>query len=183
MSRIRTMRRRAVIATLLLSVTLPALASAELLPWDQANVTALGKQLAETTSAARQTAIREPSLRGATGNVGQRRSSERFLQTMRQLESSTRQLSRQLEAGSGKDETMGVARKIGTLLRDAQEDGRRLSLSQFMWDKINPMVVAIDAISPYYSDTSPLRPNPLNRSAGEGSQAEPAAEKEQEKSE
>jgi len=176
MMRIRTMRRMAVIGVLLLSAALSATASAELLPWDQAKVTELGKQLAKTTSTARQTALREPSLRGGTGNAGQRRSSDSFLQTMRHLESSTRQLARQLEAGGGKDETMGVARKIGTLLRDAQESGRRLNLSQFMWDTINPMVEAIDAISPYYSDTSPLRPSPLNRSGEDGSRAEPPAE-------
>jgi hypothetical protein len=167
MMRIRTMRRMAVVTTLLLSATSPTIVSAELLPWDQAKVTELGRQLAETTSAARQSARREPNLQRGGTNVTQQRSANDFLQTMRQLESSTRQLSRQLEAGSGKDDTMGVARRIGTLLRDAQVSGRSLMLSQIMWEKINPMIEVIDKISPFYSDTSPLRPSPLNRTGGQ----------------
>jgi hypothetical protein len=142
-------------------VGLPAMVGAELLPWDQAKVTELGRELATTMSAARQTALKEPTLKNAT--VG-RLAAERFLSTMKHLETATRQLAKQLEAGQGREETEGKGRQIGSLLRDAQEDGRQLMITQTLLDKIEPVVDVINRMSPYYSDKSPLMPNPLNRS-------------------
>jgi len=142
-------------------VSLPAMVGAELLPWDQAKVAELGRELATTMSAARQTALKEPTLQNA---VTGRLAAERFLRTMRSLETSTRQLARKLEAGEGREETEGTGRKIGTLLRDAQEDSRRLMISQTLREKIDPVVDVINRLSPYYSDKSPLMPNPMNRS-------------------
>ena len=142
-------------------VSLPSRVGAELLPWDQAKVTELGRELATTMSAARQTALKEPTLKDPM--VG-RHEAKRFLGTMRQLETATRQLAKQLEAGQGREETEGKGRQIGTLLRDAQEDGRGLMISQTLREKIDPVVDVINRMSPYYSEKSPLMPNPMNRS-------------------
>ena len=142
-------------------VSLPAMVSAELTPWDQAKVAELGRELATTMSAARQTALKEPTLQNPLSG---RLAAERFLSTMRQLETSTRQLAKKLEAGEDREKTEGTGRRIGSLLRDAQEDGRQLMISQTLREKIEPVVDVINRLSPYYSEKSPLMPNPMNSS-------------------
>jgi hypothetical protein len=106
----------------------------------------------------------EPTL---TNPMSGRLAAERFLRTMRQLETVTRQLAKKLEAGEDREKTLGTGRRIGTMLRDVQEDGRQLMITQTLREKIDPVVDVINRLSPYYSDKSPLMPNPMNRSGQE----------------
>jgi hypothetical protein len=78
--------------------------------------------------------------------------------TLRSLEGSCRQLASRLEAGEDREKTLGVARRIGMLIRDAQTTGRRLMTSDSQWAAIDPLVDIINRISPYYGTKSPLLP-------------------------
>jgi hypothetical protein len=145
---------RVVAALFLLSA--PGPAAAEIEAWDQEKVSALATDLSEAIRAVRRSAMREPTLRdGATTARG---SSQQFLDTLRQLESSTRQLATRLGKGEDLEQTLGVARRIGTLLRDAQESGRRLMLTKPTFDAIDTAVAAVHALSPFYTDQDPLMP-------------------------
>jgi hypothetical protein len=133
------------------------------IPWDQAKVTELAHQLSAAMTDIRQAALQDPQLRGARpGNVAQRAASQ-YLEQLRGLETSTRQLARRLDEGAGFDGTLNVARKIGTLLRDAQTSSRRLSITEPQLTKIEAAVAIIEQISPFYSSRSPLMPNPMQR--------------------
>lgn len=134
----------------------PAPAVAELTPWDQEKVSAHATELSEAIKAVRRAAMREPTLRDGSNTSG--RSAQQFLDTLRQLETSTRQLATRLGKGENLEQTLGIARRVGTLLRDAQETGRRLMLTKPTFDAIDTAIAAVHAISPYYTDQDPLMP-------------------------
>jgi hypothetical protein len=156
----RGIRLSAAVAAALLTAVVPALAGAELKPWDQEEVTRLAKDLSEAVSNVRQITLKDPTMKGA-GQIN-RRAAEEYLDTLKALETACEQILRKLEAGEDLEKTMGVARKIGMLLRDAQTNGRKLMISQPESEAIEVAIAALDKISPYYSEESPLMPNPLN---------------------
>jgi len=156
----RGIRLSAAVAAALLTVVVPALAGAELKPWDQEEVTQLAKDLSEAVSNVRQITLKDPTMKG-TGQMNERAAKE-YLDNLKALETACGQILRKLEAGEDLEKTMGVARKIGMLLRDAQTNGRKLMISQPESEAIEVAIAALDKISPYYSEESPLMPNPLN---------------------
>jgi 3-methyladenine DNA glycosylase AlkD len=159
MKRIRTIRTIALVAGAV--VLAPALVAAETLTWDQAKVSELAKQLSVAITEVRTVALKEPALRDR--EAPNRRAADQYLSTLKRLETSCRQLARKLEAGEDREQTMGVARKIGTQLRDAQEFGRRSMTTEQQWLTVDPAVALINQLSPYYSDESPLLPVVTNR--------------------
>jgi hypothetical protein len=161
MNRLRTIRRIAVVASAWAFVLAPAPGGAEILTWDQAKVTDLAKQLSSAISDVRSAALNDPSLRDR--DAANSRVAQQYRDILRRLEAACRQLARKLEAGESRDKTMGVARKIGTQLRDAQEFGRRSMTTEGQWKTIDPAVALINQLSPYYSDESPLMPPVMNR--------------------
>ena len=156
----RGIRLSAAVAAALLTVVVPALAGAELKPWDQEEVTQLAKDLSEAVSNVRQITLKDPTMKG-TGQMNERAAKE-YLDNLKALETACAQILRKLEAGEDLEKTMGVARRIGMLLRDAQTNGRKLMISQPESEAIEIAIAALDKISPYYSEESPLMPNPLN---------------------
>jgi hypothetical protein len=139
----------------------PATAVADLQAWDQEKVSALASELAESIKAVRGAALNEPSLRGG-GNTGGR-ASQQYLDSLKQLERSTQQLATRLGEGEDREQSLNVARRIGTLLRDAQESGRRLMLTQSSFDEIDRAVAVIQQLSPFYTDRDPLLPASTQR--------------------
>ena len=125
-------------------------------PWNQAEVTKLGQQLSEAVTKLRTATLNDPMMRG-TQLPGERTAME-LRDTLRSLERSCRQLASRLEAGEDREKTLGVARRIGMLIRDAQTTGRRLMTSDSQWAAIDPLVDIINRISPYYGTKSPLLP-------------------------
>ncbi len=136
----------------LVVVSIPAHVNAELKAWDQEEVALLAQQLSEAVTSLRLAMIKDPMLR-ERGKAG-----KDLLDTMKSLETACRQLTRKLEAGEGRDETLGVGRKIGMLLRKAQTAGRKVMLNVSQWVAIDPAVDLINRLSPYYSEESPLLP-------------------------
>lgn len=129
--------------------------------WNQEEVTSLAKDLSAAITQVRQTTNQEPYMRDRTGSNQLAKSLYR--ENMKDLETACRQLVRKLEAGDGYEETYGTARKIGTLLRDAQTNGRKLMGTESQWTAIDPAVDIIEKLAPYYSTTSPLMPQTLDR--------------------
>jgi hypothetical protein len=138
----------------------PATAAADLQTWDQEKVSALASELAEAIKAVRGAALNEPTLRG--GGTGGR-ASQQYLDSLKQLERSTAKLATRLGEGEDREQSLNVARRIGTLLRDAQESGRRLMLTQSSFDEIDRAVAVIQQLSPFYTDRDPLLPASTQR--------------------
>jgi len=136
-------------------------AVAELKPWDQEQVSGLAAELSDAIKGVRRAALDEPTLRDRSNTSG--RSTQQYLDTLRQLETSTRQLATRLGKGEDREQTLGVARRIGTLLRDAQETGRRLMLTKPSFDAIDRAVAAVHELSPFYTDRDPLLPTSTQR--------------------
>jgi hypothetical protein len=117
-------------------------------PWDQARMQELSGQLAKAVDEVRQAFRREPGYRDPSNP--NRRASERMDEILKSLRSSTRQLAAKLESGGGYEDTLGVARKIGQLLNDAEVEGRKLMTSEWMEQRVVPAKQLVNEIAPYY---------------------------------
>ena len=89
--------------------------------WDQTAVTSLAADLAKTTRELKNTLRREPTLASTLG-LGDRKAIG-FWEAIDGLEKSSRQLARRTKDGEGHDDTLPIARKIRTLVRDAEQFG------------------------------------------------------------
>lgn len=130
-------------------------------PWDQARMTELSIDLAKAMSEVRQAFRREPSFRDP--NNPNRRASQNMEQTLRLLETSTRQLRNRIRSGDGFDETLGIARKIGSLLNDADVEGRKIMTSVWLDQRIKPAQQLINEIAPYYGRDPLFDPDTMQR--------------------
>jgi hypothetical protein len=129
--------------------------------WDQERMTDLSAQLTKAMSEVRQAFRREPSFRDP--NNPNRRASQNMDQTLRALETSARQLHARVQGGGGYQETLGIARKIGTQLNDAQVEGRRIMTSHWMDERIRPAMALINEIAPYYGSGPLFDPEAMKR--------------------
>ena len=160
--RSRLLRGSAACATALALVTLGLSShAAELKPWDQKEVTLLAKQLSAAVTSLRTASINDPML-SSPGPAMSRRA-KRVIDGLRALERSCRQLVRKLEAGENREQTLGVARKTGSLIRDAQVASRGFMTSESQWAAIDPAVDVINRLSPYYSTKQTLLPESIQR--------------------
>jgi hypothetical protein len=141
----------AALLTLALLAPGPGIAQKDPAPrkaWDQADVVRLAGDLQSQCNAIRKAFRREPVY--TDQSMMKQRSAQRMDQVLRDLERSARQLKTRADGGGGYDETVSIARKIGTLLRDAGEEGRRLSLGEFTNKEIRPAMQTLNELAPYF---------------------------------
>lgn len=130
--------------------------------WNAEDMQRFTAQLVQEMSAARQAARREPLLQDA-----QRASSPRpvrYMENLRQLERTSKQLASRVSNGGGFEETQGIARKFGVLLRDSEVLARSLSLSKATMDDLAAVQRTVNQIAPFYGK-GPLYPE---AEAGDG---------------
>ena len=128
---------------------------AERKAWNAEEMQALADQLAKEMNTARQAARREPQLQDAQRPGG--RKATRFLDNLRLLETSSKQLASRVGSGGGYEQTLGIARKFGVLLRDSEVLSRSLNLSEGMTKDLDAAHRTLNKIAPYYG-ASPLYP-------------------------
>ncbi len=116
--------------------------------WDQAAVTALAAELADATQALEKTLRREPHLAAATQRGG--RNAVGLWEAINRLKKSTRQLSSRTKDGKGYEDTLPIAKKIRTQVRDAKQYGSSVMTTTFMDEKITPVQDLLNRLSPYY---------------------------------
>jgi hypothetical protein len=117
-------------------------------PWDQAAMTDLTAQLADSTAALRRAFRGDPVF--STPENPNRRAALQMEDTLRSLQNSTRQLRNRVRDGGGFDETQGIARRIGMLLNDADVTGRRIMTTVWLADHARPAMMLINEIAPYF---------------------------------
>jgi hypothetical protein len=117
-------------------------------PWDQARMQGLAGQLAQAVDEVREAFRREPGYRDPSNP--HRRAFQQMDQILKSLRSSTRQLAARLETGGGYEDTLGIARKIGQLLNDAEVEGRKIMTSEWMAQRVVPAKQLLNEIAPYY---------------------------------
>ena len=144
MHRVRLHRRALLVAvSLLLASAAPA---AELAPWDQERATQLAVELADVAKQIRQAFRKQPQEVTAV----QERARGEYLETLRALEKATKQLASRLQAGQGRDETLPVARKIRSLLNDAETTARKFMETAQMRELYEPADRLLAELGPYY---------------------------------
>ena len=78
-----------------------------------------------------------------------------MLDTLKILEKSCGQLAARLEGGAGRAETLNIAKKIRSLVRDARTEGRKFMTTQQTDARVAPANQAIDGLAPYYFEPEP----------------------------
>ena len=125
---------------------LPARTSAA--AWDQQEVTKLAGQLAEAVSGVYEEFRKQPEVDISTM---QSRSRYRLQDELRLLEGETRELARQLKSGEGRDATQPIYDRVGSLARDAREEGRRQLIAKPVQERVDRAEELWAQLTPYYA--------------------------------
>jgi len=127
-------------------------AAAHATEWDQAKVTEVAEELANSANAV-YGAIYRSSGSSQVGS-GQAKSYMRLKDRIRVARTESRHLAKALRDGKGKDETFHAWERLMTVVRDAREIGRRMFLEKPSLDEIEKANGFIDQLSPYYATKS-----------------------------
>ncbi|MDJ0866640.1 MAG: hypothetical protein QNK03_11060 [Myxococcota bacterium] len=121
--------------------------AAERPEWDQARVTELAKELAQTVRD-----IRSQVQRTVSGNLATMQAHNRHnvIDNLRLIRNETRHLANELEAGKGYEETLPIARRIDTLIDRAARQMRTIGLTEPVLTRIEKADQIIEQIRPFY---------------------------------
>ncbi len=147
-----SLQTRSIVAglSLLFGLSGPApSAIAESGTWDQARVSLLANQLAEHVKALRTATRKEPQVISAS-NASKQRATAVYLDTLKKLDRASAKLARQLSAGETREQTVGTARRIDSLLRDAEEHGRKLFATDWTKKHMEPIASVVTELSTFY---------------------------------
>jgi hypothetical protein len=141
---------------LALTLGLARAGHAELTPWDQAKVTALGKQLSEAANNLYSTFYKAPVPQAGSGQGGDYR---RLKQTVRRIQMEARELDGDLAKGKGREDTLDIYENLMMLVRQARDDARNVFTTQDVQNAASATRQILNQISPYYDpDAQALQP-------------------------
>ncbi len=109
---------------------------------------ALAAELADATRSLEKTLRREPHLTVATQRGG--RNALGLWEAVNRLKKSARQLRSRTAGGAGYEETLPIAKKIRTQVRDAKEYGSRVMNTALMDQEIKPVQDLLNRLAAYY---------------------------------
>jgi len=118
-------------------------------PWDQQKVTQIASELAEAVSGVRDQFRKQPPSTIASMQANAR---YRLEDELRLLESETWELMRQLKSGEGHDATQPIYDHIGSLARDARENGRKQLVAEPVQKRIDRAEELWAQLTPYYTN-------------------------------
>jgi hypothetical protein len=133
---------------LLAALHAPA-AHAQSQTWDAERVTALATELSDVAVELQSSFRRQPPQ--AIGS-GQARARAMFQDSLRVLRTETRALASELENGGGLDETWPIARRLRVVVRDLQEEGRRISWKEPVAGHARRAQELLTQLAPFYFD-------------------------------
>jgi hypothetical protein len=118
-------------------------------PWDQQKVTQIASELAKAVSGVRDEFRKQPPETIASMQVNAR---FRLEDELRLLESETQELMRRLKSGEGLDATQPIYDRIGSLARDARENGRKQLVTEPVQKRIDRAEELWAQLTPYYTN-------------------------------
>ena len=167
----RSMRVKRLLAVAMALALSPILAAAEepeaaadangRKPWNQEQMTDLTGQLSRAMREVRQAYRREPVFRDS--HNPNRRAAMRMDEVLRNLARASTQLHNRVKSGGGFEETQGIARRMSMLLNDADVEGRRIMTSVWMDQRVQPAMVLINEIAPFYGSGPLFDPETMQR--------------------
>ncbi|MFI4941671.1 MAG: hypothetical protein ACHP85_00300 [Burkholderiales bacterium] len=133
-------------------------ARAELAAWDQAQVTALGKELVQATNALYETFRKQqpPSV----GSM-QSASYHRLRQFVRILHVVSQEFAGSLAKGEGREQTITIYDNLMQLTRSARDEAARVFVAHDVGDRAAAVRRVLNQLGPYYDPDFPtLAPHP-----------------------
>jgi len=133
-------------------------ARGELAAWDQARVTALGKDLATATDSLLDTFVKQqpPGL----GSM-QSAAYYRLKQWVRLLPLEAHHLAESLGQGEGREQTLAIYENLMQLVRSAREDAAKAFVAHDVGDRAAAVRGVLNRLGPYYDpDFQTLAPLP-----------------------
>ena len=124
--------------------------------WDQAEVTQLAAQMAQTIKDMRVAIRKEPQVISA-GTTSKQRTTALYLDTLKKLERTSAKLARQLAEEQDREQTQGTARRIESLARDAQDQGAKLFSTEWTNKHLEPATALLRKLRGYYK-SAPASP-------------------------
>jgi hypothetical protein len=133
-------------------------ARAELAAWDQAQVTALGKELVQATNALYETFQEQPP--PSIGSM-QSQAYYRLKQLVRRLRVESRELAGSLEKGEGQEQTLAIYDNLMQLTRSARDEAGRVFVAHDVGERAAAVRRVLNQLGPYYDPDFPtLAPHP-----------------------
>ena len=122
-------------------------ASAELAAWDQKRVAKYAEELTVATE----------DLKRALDTIGapsyaQQNAVYQVKDTVKLLDTASTGLAEALKSGKGRDETLPRFRRVDTLRRDAEREGRSADIRDDVFEKVISVGSALLKLRPYYLD-------------------------------
>ena len=125
-------------------------ASAELAQWDQERVAKYAAELSVATNDLKQ-ALEAVGIQ----NFAQQNAMYQVKDTVKILDSTAGGLAEALKNGKGREETMPRYRRLKSLQRDAQEEGRSADIPESVFEKVFAAGSALIKLAPYYEEEPP----------------------------
>jgi len=134
----------------------PGARASELLQWDQAKVIEFAKQLEKATAALSDAFRRQPP---PTLGSSQRQPFFRLQQEVRNLRRDSRSLSRALQRGADRDETLPSYESLMQTVRSATDIARRVFTSTEIQTRADAARDVLNQLAPYFdAGFTPLEP-------------------------
>ena len=134
------------------------------IPWDQARVTDLVKDLSAKVATIRRAERNAPPDSIASG---QARARKQLNDNLRLIDRESKHMVRRLEEGQGREETLPLFRRVDQLRLDSAEQLRRMFLPQAVIEHIMAARALLDQIRSYYGLPTDARPDLQERSSDE----------------
>ena len=130
--------------------------------WDQEQVTELATRMADSVKQLRLATRKAPHVIEAGGTTRSRATAV-YLETLKRLDQAASKLARQLRAGETREQTLGTARRIDSLLRDVRQQGANLYSTQQTNVHLDPALGLAAQLRGYYG----VAPEPVTKTSGE----------------
>ena len=141
------------ICLLAMILLLPAAnARGEVAAWDQAQVTALGKELTQASDALYETFRKQPP--PSVGSM-QSASYHRLKQFVRMLHVVSQEFAYSLEKGEGREQTLTIYDNLMQLARSARDEAARVFVAHDVGDRAGAVRRVLNQLGPYYDPDFP----------------------------
>jgi hypothetical protein len=130
-------------------------ANAELATWNQERVAKYAAELKEATAALRQ-AIDGVGIQ----NAAQQNALYQVENTVEMLDTAANGLDHALRKGEGREQTLPRYRRLKSLQRDAELEGRSADIPESVFQKVFSVGSALIKLAPYYEEDEPREAMP-----------------------
>lgn len=144
--RLSSLAATAGLVSMLVALTPAAIAETA---WDQKAVTALAAEVAASLKDLNITVKKNPQ---AQVGSPQRRAQYNARESLRLLVNVSQRLVSQLRSGEDKDATLPTFKRMQSLRRDAEDEGRKGQIPGPTLEKVVAMQALMDRLAPYYEE-------------------------------